>query len=81
MLAALVWVCVFPSVVLVSYAFDWLSIQAPTWLRILVSTAFTVPFIEFVVAPQVERIVARARHETRAELLAAQADDAEGPAP
>ena len=81
LLAALIWLCVFPSVLFVTYFFEWASIQAPTWLRILISTAFTVPFIEFVVAPRVEKIVAEARDETRSELLASQAESADGPAP
>lgn len=81
MLTALIWICVFPCVLFITYCFEWLSIQAPTWARILISTAFTVPFIEFVVTPRVERLIADARDETRSEMLASKAEDAAGPAP
>ena len=80
-LTALIWVCVYPSVVLISYAFEWLGIDWPKWAVILVSTGFTVPFIEWFVAPRVETLVARARDDTRSELLADKAEEAEGPGP
>ena len=80
LLVGLIWLCVFPAVLLVTYAFDWLSIQAPTWARVMISTAFTVPVIEFIVVPRVERAVADARDETRSELLAQKAENAAGDA-
>jgi antibiotic biosynthesis monooxygenase (ABM) superfamily enzyme len=75
-LVALIWAGVFPSVLLITYAFEWFDIDAPTWVRVMVSTLFTVPFIEFVILPRVERLIAAARDDSRAELLAAQARDA-----
>lgn len=75
-LVALIWSGVFPSVLVITYAFQWLEIDAPTWARVMVSTLFTVPFIEFVILPRVQRLIAAARDDSRAELLADQARDA-----
>ena len=76
-----IWACVFPSVLLFSYAFDWLGIEVALWLEILISTALTVPLISLVAAPQVEKLVAAARNESVAELKLDEAREAEGPDP
>jgi antibiotic biosynthesis monooxygenase (ABM) superfamily enzyme len=80
-MSLLIWVCVFPGVLLVSYGFRWLGIELAMWLEILVSTALTVPLISLVAAPQVERLIAAMRHETLAELKLDQAREAPGPDP
>ncbi len=79
-LTLLIWVCVYPSVLLISYGFQWLDIDWPKWAVILVSTACTVPLIEWIVAPRVQKLIAAARDDTRAELLQDKAEDADGPA-
>ena len=55
----LVWLAVYPSVLLFSYAFRWLGLGAPLWVEILVSTALTVPLITFVAQPLIGRVMAR----------------------
>ena len=53
-----VWLAVYPSVSLMSWLtqdMDW-----PFLVKTLVTTAFTVPLITFVVAPTVKRIMAKA---------------------
>ena len=78
--AALVWLLVYPCVLLFSYGSDAVAPEAPKWAVVLVSTLFTVTLIEFVGTPIVERVVARWRSQTRSELLADKAKAAEGPA-
>jgi len=80
-LTFMIWICVYPCVLLISYSFEWLGIDWPKWAVILVSTACTVPLIEFIVTPRVEKVVATARDDTRAELLADKAREADGPDP
>ncbi|WP_316013978.1 hypothetical protein [Roseobacter sp. HKCCA0434] len=75
-LTALIWLCVAPCVMFVSYLFEWFDIDWPLWARVLVSTGFTVPFIEFIVTPRVERIIAAAQDKTRAELKRQEAREA-----
>lgn len=76
----LVWALVYPCVLAFGYASDVLLPEAPRWAVVLVSTLFTVSLIQFAGVPLVERMLARRRGDTRAELLAAKARDAEGPA-
>ncbi|WP_162561814.1 hypothetical protein [Limimaricola hongkongensis] len=69
-----VWLAVYPSVLLFSYGFQWLGIEVPLWLEILISTAFTVPLISHVAVPWVEKRLAHAKGETQAELKRDEAD-------
>ena len=80
-LQLLIWLCVYPAVLVVSYGFDWLGIDWPMWAEIGVSTALTVPLIGLVAAPHVEKLIAAARGESLAELKADEAREAEGPDP
>ncbi len=77
----LIWLCVYPGVLIFSYGFIWLGIDVPLWLEILISTAVTVPLISLVAAPRVEKLLAAARHETLAEFKMDQAREADGPDP
>lgn len=81
LLSGLIWVCVFPGVLLITYGLKWLGIELALWLEIMISTALTVPLISVVAAPQVERIVAATRGQTPAELKLDQAREASGPDP
>lgn len=81
LLSFLIWVFVYPGVLLVTYAFQWLGIDVALWLEIAISTALTVPLISILAAPQVERIVAAAKGESPAELKLDQAREAPGPKP
>lgn len=73
----LIWLCVYPGVLGVTYAFIWLGIDLPLWAEILISTAVTVPLISFVALPMIERAIARLNAETVAELKRDQARAAE----
>lgn len=77
----LIWLCVYPSVLVLTYGFDWLGIEIALPLEILISTALSVPLIGYVAAPQMEKLIAHARGETLAELKMHQAEQAEGPDP
>jgi len=77
MMSFLIWVCVFPGVLLITYLFRWAGLDLDLWLEILVSTALTVPLITVVAAPQVEKLIAAARNETLAELKMDQAQEAQ----
>ena len=79
--AALVWACVYPSVLAFSYGSNAVAPDLPRWLVILVSTLFTVSIISFLVTPGVERLLARRRGQTRAELMLDRARGASGPDP
>ena len=72
------WACVYPGVLLFVYGFKWLGIDVALWLQILVFTAFTVPLINLVALPRVEKLIAAARGETPAELKRDEARLAEG---
>ena len=76
----LVWIGGYPCVLLFGDGADALVPDAPRWAVTMVSTLFTVSLFQFALVPVVERIIARRRGDTRAELLAAKARDAEGPA-
>ena len=77
MLIFLIWLCVYPSVLIFSYLFIWFDIDVPHWLEILVSTALTVPLISLVASPRVEAMIARARGETLAQFKRDQAREVE----
>ena len=79
--AALIWVFVYPSVLAFSYGLNWLAPGWPRWVVLLVSTLFTVSIISFLVTPLVERILARRRGQTHAELMLDRARAARGPDP
>ena len=79
--AALIWACVYPSVVAFGYGLDAIAPGLPRWLSILVSTLFTVSIISFFVTGWVERFLAWRRGQTRAELMLDRARSAEGPGP
>lgn len=79
MMSFLIWVCVFPGVLLITYLFRWVGLDLDLWLEILLSTALTVPLITVVAAPQVEKLVAVAHDQTLAELKMDQAREAEDP--
>ena len=81
LLSALIWGCVFPGVLAMSYAIEWLELGWPLWLEIAVSTAVTVPLISLLASPQVERVIAASRHQSPAELKLDEAREAPGPAP
>ena len=72
------WACVYPGVLLCVYGFKWLGIDVALWLQILVSTALTVPLINLVALPRVEKLIAAARGESPAELKRDEACLAEG---
>lgn len=81
LLSFLIWLCVFPGVLLITSMLQWSGIEMALWLELLVSTALTVPLISVVAAPQVEKLIAAARHESLAELKMDQARAAPGPDP
>ncbi len=76
----LVWTCVFPSVLLFSYGFQWLGIEVPLWTEIGISTAMSVPLISIVCIPRIEAAIAKAEGTTPAELKLRQASEADGDA-
>jgi antibiotic biosynthesis monooxygenase (ABM) superfamily enzyme len=80
-LSTLIWICVYPGVLLVTFVFQWIGLEVDLWLELLLSTAITVPLISVVAAPQVEKVVAYLRDETPAELKVDQAREAPGPSP
>ncbi|SHJ20456.1 hypothetical protein [Wenxinia saemankumensis] len=70
-----IWLTVYPSVALMSYLLEWLDVDWPLWAEILLTTAITVPLISWVSVPLIERILARRRNESRAELKRDEARD------
>lgn len=70
----LVWLAVYPSVTIFSYAFGWFGIDWPLFLEILVSTALTVPLITFVAQPIIFRRIARMRGESPSALMRREAE-------
>jgi antibiotic biosynthesis monooxygenase (ABM) superfamily enzyme len=63
-----IWLAVYPSVLLMSYALQWLELGWPMWLEILFSTTLTVPLISFVAVPRVRGAIAAAEDTTPADL-------------
>ncbi len=74
----MVWMCVFPSVLIFSYGFQWLGIDVPLWAEIGISTALSVPLISSVCIPRIEAALAKVEGTTPAELKVRQAREAEG---
>lgn len=81
LLSFLVWLCVYPGVLLVTWIFQWIGFSPAQWIEIGISTALTVPLISIVAIPIVERAVAASRDETPAEMKLAEARAAPGPDP
>ena len=81
LLSILVWIFVYPGVLLVTWIFAWIGFSPAQWIEIGISTALTVPLISLVAVPVVERVVAASRDETPAEMKLAEARDAPGPDP
>ncbi len=77
----LIWLCVYPTVLIVSYLLAALFGDVPRWLSILISTLCTVPLISLVASPGVEKMIAAARGDSHAELKKDQAREASGPDP
>jgi antibiotic biosynthesis monooxygenase (ABM) superfamily enzyme len=73
----LIWLAVYPSVCLLTYAFGWLGWSAPIWLETLVSTALVVPLISYVAQPAIQRRMAHAGGESVADLKRREAQAAE----
>lgn len=73
----LIWLAVYPSVCLLTYAFSWIGWSAPIWLETLVSTALVVPLISFVAQPAIQRRIAHARGESVGDLKRREAQAAE----
>lgn len=80
-LNVLIWACVYPSVLIFSYGFQWLGIDVPLWVEIGISTAVSVPLISTLCTPRIEAAIARAEGESPADLKMRQAEEAEGPDP
>ena len=72
-----IWLAVYPAVLLLSNAFEWLGIDWALWIELAVSTAITVPIISFVAVPRVRGAMAAAEGTTPAELARREADRAE----
>ena len=72
-----IWLAVYPSVLLMSYAFRWLDADWPMWAEIMFSTALTVPLISFVAVPKVRGAIAAAEDTTAADLARREALKAE----
>jgi antibiotic biosynthesis monooxygenase (ABM) superfamily enzyme len=81
LLVVLVWACVYPGVLALTYLLQWLSLGLPLWAQLALSTACTVPAITVIAIPWVEKAVAAASHRTPAELKLDQARQAPGPDP
>jgi hypothetical protein len=80
-LSALIWICVYPGVLAVTWLFQVLGLEFDLWLELLLSTAITVPLISLLAAPQMERVLAAMKGESPAELKLDQAREAPGPDP
>jgi len=76
-LNVLIWACVYPSVLIFSYGFEWLGVDTPLWIEIGISTALSVPLISTVALPRIEALIARAEGERPADLKWRQAREAE----
>jgi antibiotic biosynthesis monooxygenase (ABM) superfamily enzyme len=63
-----VWLAVYPSVLLISMAIDWLGLDLALWLEILFSTALTVPLISYVAVPALKSAIAKAEGKDPSEL-------------
>jgi antibiotic biosynthesis monooxygenase (ABM) superfamily enzyme len=72
-----IWACVYPGVLIFSYAFQWLAPNLPIWLQIGISTLITVPFISLFCTPQIEKLLAKARRESLSQFKHEQAEAVE----
>jgi antibiotic biosynthesis monooxygenase (ABM) superfamily enzyme len=72
-----IWLAVYPSVLLMSYALQWLDLGWPMWAEIMFSTALTVPLISFVAVPKVRGAIAAAEDTTPADLARREARKAQ----
>ena len=72
-----IWLAVYPSVLVMSYALQWLELGWPMWAEIMFSTALTVPLISFVAVPKVRGAIAAAERTTPADLARREARKAE----
>ena len=62
--AALVWLGVYPAVLAMNYLLRAVGLDGLALpVKVALTTAVTVPIIEFLVVPQVKKIVARAERE------------------
>lgn len=52
-----VWLAVYPTVTLLTYLTA--NLNAPTFVRTIITTVLTVPFITFLVVPVVNRLIER----------------------
>lgn len=73
----LIWLAVYPSVCLLTYAFEWLDWRAPIWLETLLSTALVVPLISLVAQPAIQRWIAHSGGESVADLKRREAREAD----
>jgi antibiotic biosynthesis monooxygenase (ABM) superfamily enzyme len=80
-LSFLIWVCVYPGVLVVTWLFQVVGLELDLWLELLLSTGITVPLISLVAAPQMENVLAAMKGKTPAELKIEQAREAPGPSP
>jgi antibiotic biosynthesis monooxygenase (ABM) superfamily enzyme len=72
-----IWLAVYPSVLLMSYVFEWLRLGWPMWAEIMFSTALTVPLISFVAVPKVRGAIATAENTTPSDLARREAQKVE----
>ena len=68
LVAILVWLGVYPAVLLMNYVLKWFGLDdLPLPVTVLLTTAVTVPIIEFVVVPPVKSILAKAEKKAGIE--------------
>ena len=60
LLAFLIWLAVYPSVLGMNYLLRALDLDLPLPLTVLLTTVFTVPLLEFVLIPRIKDVVAKA---------------------
>lgn len=66
--AALVWLGVYPAVLGMNYLLPTLGLDGlPLPVKVAMTTAVTVPIIEFLVVPPVKKIIAKAEREADIE--------------
>lgn len=73
-----VWLSVYPTVCLISYALQWAEWEMPTFVKVFFSTIVSVPLISYVAIPAIERRIAAMQGESQADLKRRQAEDADG---
>ena len=45
------WLGLFPVILAISYVIEWLPVDPALWLKLLVTTAITVPLLNYVITP------------------------------